>query len=80
MGNPLMGMMVNSRPNSPMNNMGKIQQIMGMLRGGNPAEIAANLARQNPQFAQFVEANKNKTVEQLAQEYGIDMNMLRSLM
>lgn len=85
MGNPLMNMMGNTqRMNSPiangLNSFGKIQQIMNMLRGGNPAEIAANMARQNPEFAKFVEANKNKSVEQLANEYGIDLNMLNGFL
>lgn len=77
MGNPLMGMM--GSLNSPLNNLSKIQQIMNMLRGGNPAEIAANMARANPDFARFVEANRNKSVEELANEYGIDLNMINSL-
>lgn len=84
MGNPLMNMMGSlPRTNSPiangLNSFGKIQQIMNMLRGGNPAEIAANMARQNPEFAKFVEANKNKSVQDLANEYGIDLNILNGI-
>lgn len=64
---------------SRLNDIGRIQQILSMFNGGDPAQIAANMARQNPEFARFVDANKNKSVEQLANEYGIDLNMLRGL-
>lgn len=34
------------------------------------------MMRNNPQFAQFMEANKGKTPQQVAQENGIDLGKL----
>lgn len=67
-----------------MNNKGgKINQatnILNMLKSGNPAQIAQQMIQNNPQFRQFVEANKGKTPEQVAQENGINLDEIRRLM
>ena len=58
-------------------NMGNMQQIAGvmqMLKSGNPEQIAQQMMQSNPQFRKFVEANKDKTPEQVARENGIDLN------
>lgn len=34
----------------------------------------------NPQFKIFVEQNKGKSVEQIAKEHNIDMNLLKQFM
>lgn len=56
------------------NKMSQIMQVMKMLRSGNPEQIAQQMMQSNPQFRQFVEQNKGKTPEQVAKEYGIDLN------
>lgn len=33
----------------------------------------------NPQFKQFYEDNKNKTPQQICEEYGLDYNMVKML-
>lgn len=48
-----------------------------MLSGSNPQQAFNNLMRVNPQFAQFVQANRGKTPQQVAQEHGIDPSLLR---
>lgn len=48
-----------------------VNQIASLLNG-NSEEVYQNLMRNNPQFAQFVNANKGKTPEQIAQAYGIN--------
>lgn len=48
-----------------------------MLTGKNPDEYFNELMRNNPQFRQFVEANRGKTPEQIAGENGIDINLLK---
>lgn len=62
--------------NSPTNKMGQIANLMKMLRSGNPEQIAQQMMQSNPQFRQFVEANKGKTPEQVAKEYGLDWNAI----
>ena len=62
-------------------NMGKMQQIAGvmqMLKSGNPELIAQQMMQSNPQFRQFVEANKGKNPEQVAKENGIDLGSFMS--
>ena len=73
--NPLM--MAMQRGN---NKMSQIMQVMKMLRSGNPEQIAQQMMQNNPQFRQFVEQNKGKTPEQVAREYGVDLNQLKSMM
>lgn len=46
---------------------------------GNPQLLFQNLMSQNPQFKQFVDANKNKSVDQIAQENGIDLTQIRNM-
>lgn len=73
--NPLMMAM-----NGSNNKMSQVMQVMKMLRSGNPEQIARQMMQNNPQFRQFVEANKGKTPEQVAREYGVDLNQLKSMM
>ena len=69
--NPLMSA-INVK-STPQNN---ILQILQMLKSGNPEQIARNMMQNNPQFRQFVEANKGKSPEQVAKENGIDLNKI----
>lgn len=67
--NPLASMM-NNAPQNPMAN------ILQMLKSGDPNQIAARLMQSNPQFKQFVEANKGKTPEQVASEHGVNLSQI----
>ena len=73
-------MMAMKSANSPMNKMGQVANLMKMLRSGNPEQIAQQMMQINPQFRQFMEANKGKTPEQVAQEHGIDLNQFKNMM
>lgn len=61
------------------NGNNNIMNIVKMLQGGNPEKIAMNLMQQNPQFKQFINANKGKTPEQVAQEHGIDLQQFKNM-
>lgn len=66
-----------------MNGGNKMQQalnVMKMLKSGNPEQIAQNMMQQNPQFRQFMEANKGKSPEQVAKEHGIDLAQFKNMM
>lgn len=76
--NPLM--MAMQGANSPANKMGQVANILKMLRSGNPEQIAQQMMQSNPQFRQFVEANRGKTPEQVAREHGIDLNQFKNMM
>ena len=48
-----------------------------MMQGKNPDEYYTQLMQSNPQFRQFMEQNKGKTPEQIANENGINLNLLK---
>lgn len=62
------------------NKMAQVANVMRMLRSGNPEQIAQQMMQSNPQFRQFVEANKGKTPEQVAKEHGIDLAQFKNMM
>lgn len=76
--NPLMQAMTGAR--DPMGKMSQVWKMMQTLRNGNPDQIAQQMMQNNPQFRQFVEANKGKTPEQVAREHGIDLSQFKSMM
>lgn len=72
--NPLMQAMQGA--NNPINKMSQAANLMKMLRSGNPALIGQQLMQSNPQFRQFMEANKGKDPMQIARENGIDISKI----
>lgn len=71
--NPLIQSMRTPNLNNPMSSLGNIFQ---MLKNGNPEQIAMNLMQKNPQFKAFMDANQGKSPEQVAQQYGININQI----
>lgn len=64
----------------PQNNMlGRLAEIKQAVSGQNPEVLFGQMMQSNPAFASFVEANKGKSPEQIAQENGIDPALLRQL-
>lgn len=51
-----------------------------MLSGKNPDDMYNQLMKNNLQFRRFVEANANKTPQQIASENGIDFNTIEQFM
>ena len=76
--NPLMASM------GPMNNMRQMMQrvngIKQMLNGQNPDTVMKLFAQKNPQFAQFLRDNQGKSPQQIAQDYGLDWNMVQGFL
>ena len=66
--------------NNPMAMMGQLKQMVGMLRGQDPNQVAQLMAQRNPQFAAFLQQNRGKSPEQIARENGIDMSLVRELL
>lgn len=73
-----------SRQSMPQNNplamMGQLKQMVGMIKGQNPQQVAQLMAQRNPQFAAFLQQNQGKSPEQIARENGIDMSLVRELL
>ena len=76
--NPLMTAM--QKFNNVSQNMNQLKNVFQMLRTGNPDQIAMQMMQNNPQFRKFVESNKGKTPEQIAKEYGIDLNQIKNML
>ena len=76
--NPLMASM------GPMNNMRQMMQMVNgikqMINGQNPDTVMKLFAQKNPQFAQFLRDNQGKSPQQIAQDYGIDWNMVHGFL
>lgn len=76
--NPLMASM------GPMNNMRQMMQMVNgikqMMNGQNPDTVMKLFAQKNPQFAQFFRDNQGKSPQQIAQDYGLDWNMVQNFL
>ncbi|MCQ2463970.1 MAG: hypothetical protein MJ095_00145 [Oscillospiraceae bacterium] len=72
--NPILSMLQNSDSG---NLLSQIVQIKNMLSGKNPDDLYNQMMENNPQFRQFIEANKGKSVEQIAKENGINPQLLK---
>ena len=76
--NPLMASM------GPMNNMRQMMQMVNgikqMMNGQNPDTVMKLFAQKNPQFAQFLRGNQGKSPQQIAQNYGLDWNMVQGFL
>ena len=76
--NPLMASM------GAMNNMRQMMQMVNgikqMMNGQNPDTVMKLFAQKNPQFAQFLRDNQGKSPQQIAQDYGLDWNMVQNFL
>lgn len=76
--NPLMASM------GPMNNMRQMMQMVNgikqMMNGQNPDTVMKLFSQKNPQFAQFLRDNQGKSPQQIAQDYGLDWNMVQNFL
>ena len=54
-------------------------QAVSMMRHINPEQVMHAMMRDNPQFAEFINANKGKSPEQIANEHGIDINAIKQM-
>lgn len=70
-GNPMIGNMQDM--------MQQVRQIKQMLSGKNVDAVAQMFAQKNPQFSQFQRDIAGKTPQQVAQEYGLDWNIVKQM-
>lgn len=82
-GNPMLQMLGRSQAapqNNPLAMMGQLRQMAQMMRGQDPQQLVQSFAQRNPQFAEFLRQNQGKSPEQIAQENGIDMGLIRKIL
>jgi folylpolyglutamate synthase/dihydropteroate synthase len=58
----------------------KISGIVGMLRGKDGNAVAESFARINPEFREFYRRNWNRPVEDIAAEYGLDLDEIKNIL
>lgn len=54
-------------------------QAVNMMRHANPGQVMHQMMQGNPQFAEFINANKGKSPEQIASEHGIDISVIKRM-
>ena len=54
--------------------------IKSVISNKNPHELYQQMYNNNPQFKKFVKDNENRTIEDIAMEYDIDLNILKQFM
>lgn len=54
--------------------------VLKMMQGKDPNAVMQLMAQRNPKFKQFWEHCQGKTPEQVAQEYGIDLNAVKQIL
>ena len=76
--NPLMASI------GPMNNMRQMMQMVNgikqMMNGQNLDTVMKLFSQKKPQFAQFLRDNQGKSLQQIAQDYGLDWNMVQGFL
>lgn len=53
-------------------------QLRSMMQG-DPSALISNLARSNPQFAQFLAQNQGRTPEEAFKAYGYDFQQVMNI-
>lgn len=80
MRNPMMQLLNKSRMSGGNNMLSTIAAVKNIMRSGDPSQIIQAEMQRNPQFAQFVNANKGKSAEELLRESGLDIGVIKSLL
>lgn len=50
------------------------------MSGKNPQDVYNYMLSNNPQFRQFIEENKGKSLEDIALAYDIDLDLIKKFM
>lgn len=62
------------------NQFNNLSLLKNLVDNKNPQDIFNFLVNTNPQFKQFVEKNKDKTIEDIAMDYDIDLELLKKFL
>lgn len=60
--------------------MQKLNAFTKVMSGKNPQDVYNFMMQTNPQFKKFVEDNKDKTIEDIALAYDIDLDIIKKFM
>lgn len=51
-----------------------------LIENKNPQNLFEFMINTNPNFRQFVDKNKDKTIEDIAMEYDLDLDLIKKFM
>lgn len=60
--------------------MQKLNAFTKVMSGKNPQDVYDFMIQTNPQFRKFVEDNKDKSLEDIALAYDIDLDIIKKFM
>ena len=62
------------------NGIGNIMSLLKLMQGKDPTAVAEMMAQRNPQFRQFMENCRGKSMDQVCQEYGVDPSIVKQFL
>ena len=78
MQNPILQML---NGNSQQNQMiEKLKMLKNLMEGKTPEGVYNYLMQTSPQFKKFIQDNQGKTIEDIAMDYDIDLDLIRKFM
>ena len=54
-----------------MNRLGQLMQLANQLKQSNPEALFNQMYNSNPQFKSFIDDNRDLSIQDIAQKYGI---------
>ena len=76
--NPILQMMKNNgAANNPIQVLSTLKRMMS---GRSPESVMQGMLQSNPQFASFVNANKDKSPEQICRENGLNWDEIKDFL
>ena len=66
--------------NNQQNLIQKLNMFKSLMSGKNPQDVYNYMLSNNPQFRQFIEENKGKSLEDIALAYDIDLDLIKKFM
>lgn len=79
MQNPILQILSGNKIQNQNSLLGRIQMAKSLLAGKDPNQVYRQLINSNPEFKKFVQDNNNKTIEEIAMEYNINLDILKKL-
>ena len=58
----------------------KLRMLKNLMDGKSPEGVYNYLMQTNPQFKRFIQDNQGKSIEDIAMEYDIDLDMVKRFM
>lgn len=78
MQNPILQAIRRNRPQNQ--TISKLQELKGLMTNKNPNDVYNYLMQTDPRFKQFINDTKGKSLEDIALDYDIDVNLVKQFM